>query len=679
MRIAVIKACAALAVWPPIVPLNAVVNFDDTRLKAAVLRALGKDAGPVTDAELAGLAVLEAPFHGIVSLGGLEGADSLTRLGLFGNAIQSASPLAGLTGLEDLDLGGNQLDGVSALAGLVNLRRLRLDLNGLGDLSMLAPLVALQDLSIAGNRIESLGFLAGMNGLQLLNAASNKISHAGALAVSCPLLVELDLSGNRLESAAFVDSLPDLAMLDLAGNFLVEAGWPSGGPTVSAVPGQWHHLALVIDGGTSVAPDALRVYVDGNLLDSVPGSQLWSHGADIGIGGVLNQTRFPDSQPDGDGYGFNGRIDDLRIHHRALSAPEVEALSSGSGPSDTAVWWKFDGDFLDSAGTNHGTAVGNAAFGNGLFGQALVVDGSGDAVSIPDSSDINLRESPAYTVSLFFRTDSVQPGRAVLYEQGGRARGLNLYLSDGRVAGGAWNDEPDESAWAGEWIGDATAGFLERLNLTGNQLESLPPIPAGSRPADWTLSHNRLSNLDDLTSLSGPGTLRVEGNFFDPAALPGVATLKAAGIDVFGERPSSYIDFATWRQSRFSPAESLDDAVGGPLADPDRDGLPNLLECAFGGNPLRPDSGAVAPVQTARADGTLVLRFRDFSPEILLEVRESGDLQPESWTGAAGTLTRDATNSGWLFETAPPAGGRVFLRLSASAAAGGSPPAPQSR
>ncbi|MEN6335181.1 MAG: LamG-like jellyroll fold domain-containing protein, partial [Phycisphaerales bacterium] len=54
------------------------------------------------------------------------------------------------------------------------------------------------------------------------------------------------------------------------------------------------------------------------------------------------------------------------------------------GTVGLAAWYKFDGDLKDSAGTNHGTAVGDAKAGtDATRGQVLVLDGIGDAVDVP--------------------------------------------------------------------------------------------------------------------------------------------------------------------------------------------------------------------------------------------------------------------------------------------------------
>jgi hypothetical protein len=62
--------------------------------------------------------------------------------------------------------------------------------------------------------------------------------------------------------------------------------------------------------------------------------------------------------------------------------------------------------------------------------------------------------------------------------------------------------------------------------------------------------------------------------------------------------------FADWQLQHFTDAELNDSSVGSSHADPDGDGLPNLLEFAQGGDPLMADAtNASANVFFARQSG----------------------------------------------------------------------------
>ena len=104
-----------------------------------------------------------------------------------------------------------------------------------------------------------------------------------------------------------------------------ESGWA---PTFLSTPvtaGVTNSVALVLDGGPTVQPGALTGYLNGSSFGSAPGSQLWSHPGNIGIGGINESTIFHDGGQ-ASGAFFNGTIDNFNIFNSALDAAEVNAL-----------------------------------------------------------------------------------------------------------------------------------------------------------------------------------------------------------------------------------------------------------------------------------------------------------------------------------------------------------------
>lgn len=67
--------------------------------------------------------------------------------------------------------------------------------------------------------------------------------------------------------------------------------------------------------------------------------------------------------------------------------------------------------------------------------------------------------------------------------------------------------------------------------------------------------------------------------------------------------------FETWRRARFTPAQRADPAVSGPDADPNRNGLGNLLEYALGLDPLAANATDPVVVPGRDADGRLTLTY----------------------------------------------------------------------
>jgi hypothetical protein len=89
--------------------------------------------------------------------------------------------------------------------------------------------------------------------------------------------------------------------------------------------------------------------------------------------------------------------------------------------------------------------------------------------------------------------------------------------------------------------------------------------------------------LDGL-SLPASGHLRVTGRQL--ASRPGSAVIRLTSL--FGRPPTS---MESWRETWFG--DDLNEGVGASMADADMDGLPNLLEFAFGLNPLNGSSNQV--------------------------------------------------------------------------------------
>lgn len=128
--------------------------------------------------------------------------------------------------------------------------------------------------------------------------------------------------------------------------------------------------------------------------------------------------------------------------------------------------------------------------------------------------------------------------------------------------------------------------------------------------------------------------------------------------------------YEQWRRagSRFNAAERAERAIGGPLADPDGDGRPNLLEYAFGAEPRLADTAPGAPALSLATDSGHTMPTLTFDriadPLLVYRVEASADLAdwPVVWssTGADNTAGPVAVPAPAPLSTAEP---RRFLRL----------------
>jgi hypothetical protein len=103
-------------------------------------------------------------------------------------------------------------------------------------------------------------------------------------------------------------------------------------------------------------------------------------------------------------------------------------------------WWPGDGSGSDVAGGRHATLHGDATFGPGLVGQAFVLDGDGDFVSVPDDPALNVGTGD-FTVAWWAMFDATE-GESVLLEKwiqgslsGEDVTGWTVTMSEKRVEG----------------------------------------------------------------------------------------------------------------------------------------------------------------------------------------------------------------------------------------------------
>jgi hypothetical protein len=182
-------------------------------------------------------------------------------------------------------------------------------------------------------------------------------------------------------------------------------------------------------------------------------------------------------------------------------------------------------------------------------------------------------------------------------------------------------------------------------------------IPAGSASA--TVSVTPVA--DSLAQGERSVTLSVATDWSLSAGSP------ANGTVTLQDKP-----YDAWRFARFSGGQLSEPATAGETADPDGDGLPNLLEYALGGEPLAADASAHQPTATTTPDGHLTLAYLQPAArtDLAYAVEWTSDLAAASWQSGAGVVTeisRVTTGGGELvtvranaeLATSP----RQFLRL----------------
>ncbi|MDD4062228.1 MAG: LamG domain-containing protein [Candidatus Pacebacteria bacterium] len=162
---------------------------------------------------------------------------------------------------------------------------------------------------------------------------------------------------------------------------------------------EWVHIVFTRDG------DVFKLYINGSYYGTTTNSLTIGSGAYNLQIGSSGDERFVD-----------GKIDDVRIYNRALSAEEVSKLYKGEWVSDTGLvgHWDMDegygGQVSDKSGNgNHGT-INGATWGDNspewvddVSGGALDFDGVDDYVNA--GNDASLQLTNQMTISSWIKTE----------------------------------------------------------------------------------------------------------------------------------------------------------------------------------------------------------------------------------------------------------------------------------
>ncbi len=168
----------------------------------------------------------------------------------------------------------------------------------------------------------------------------------------------------------------------LGGYFYQE---PSGGDyywanTNTLTADEWHHVVMV-----KSSVDGFSIYVNGK-----------DEGGSSGFTGDVRENDvnvYIGIDEDETTYDFDGKIDEVRIYSRVLSATEIRYHYNRGEP---VGYWKFD----EGSGTLVGDTTDN--MNNAIIhGPSLDLDGTNDYVVIPSAPDLTTAEG--FTIEFWFK------------------------------------------------------------------------------------------------------------------------------------------------------------------------------------------------------------------------------------------------------------------------------------
>ncbi len=345
----------------------------------------------------------------------------------------------------------------------------------------------------------------------------------------------------------------------------------------------------------------------------------------------------------------------LTVDDGALMAADeiVVTVNPASGNGDeyavdasTIALYHFNGDYTDSSGNGyHLSAAGgvsrssaNLSWMSSPVGEVARLSALGDQLTVHIPDDVILGSSSA-EISLearifvrAYQTDEATPNAAIL--QLVQDYDAQLTLRDSRyhsptgpklfgpveavvVESSEWN-AVTMNAWHRLLITlDATN--IVTCYLDGIQIgESIVAPTNRQRVGDWTLV---IGNFDGDVD-----EVRLSNGVRSPGA---------------GSPP---VSFGIWQTRVFTENQRADALVSGPEADPDRDGLTNVLEYALALDPLRESSSGIV-FSTETLEGKAYLRFAYSRPanpiDLSYEPQVSADLRV--WTDDVVEIGRTST------------------------------------
>ncbi len=270
------------------------------------------------------------------------------------------------------------------------------------------------------------------------------------------------------------------------------------------------------------------------------------------------------------------------------------------------------------------------------------------------------------------------PALAALYFAITPQGGLRILFTD--VAGNAWNiTSPSSTLQSAKWYAVAATSNGSVLSLY------LKKITDGD--AGYTLLGTRdISSSTDPAMSTGTGdggnwdagvitiarglyngshTDRFFGHMDDVRLTEGVL----APADFLHSLPPdpTLTPAEEWRLAHFETAENTGDAADGE--DPDRDGIPNLFERAFGGNPKASDPSILPATDPSAPLLSILYRKSVAATDLVYTVEQSTDLTGP-WTPATGESVVVSNADGVeTIRFTSPAGdaGRKFLRVKVTA------------
>jgi hypothetical protein len=347
-------------------------------------------------------------------------------------------------------------------------------------------------------------------------------------------------------------------------------------PSETLEIGPWQHVAATYDGGR------VRLYIDGELVGDAGVEDIRSTDGALRIGGA--DLWWSDE-------GFKGRIDEVRIYNRALTAGEIAAdrlaplRTPTTGPLAAYSFDEGEGETVeDLTGNGHTATIHDVEWTDrGRYGGALKYTATEESyVSIPASEKLDGNEE--MTVEAWVRPTVTSPyyGQIAMKEREGNPaytwslvlhedepNGFFMRTEEGMVAGG------EGSMPLHRWthVAMTNDGARNRLYVNGELVDTEPGIPFDGH-GEIRIGGNSIfgqyfdGRIDEVRIYDRAlSEAEVQGDGAAPLQTPQKAPVAAYSFDegegeavedLTGAEHTATIEGAEWTRGKFGGALRFD-------------------------------------------------------------------------------------------------------------------------
>ena len=389
--------------------------------------------------------------------------------------------------------------------------------------------------------------------------------------------------------------------LDNKGHVCMAVGDSTLASTTVINDGKWHHVGLSRDASAGT----VKIYIDGalNVSATLPTGNKTSA---FRLIGALSDVQSDGITFTGGNY-FSGQLDDVRIYNLVVDPAVVASLALPPAAPTQLTVTPASGTELDLAWTDNATTESGYEVWRSVSGGTWVRIAQLAANTV-SYMDVGLSQGTSYSyyvraVDSAGYADSATVNSATPVPPQTPSGATVTFLSSSEVDL-AWNDNSSNEVGYKVLRRVNNVNFAEIASLPANSTSYRDTSVQPNTAYEYHIQAYNVAGYSDFTGLS-------------------VTT------------PTQYQSYlATY----FTAAQLADPTITGDLADPDHDGICNLLEYAFGLDPTRADDSGLPVVSMQNGYLTISFVQRVAPTDLTYAVEVSSDMA--AWNSGASYTTQ---------------------------------------